>query len=434
MRRKSAAAVAVAVIALTGLAATATVALAAPTPPRVLPDSSALALQWYDITAASVRYAADPTKVPLTDRHSLNEPASQSRVWAISWLAAARVVETNRNQVFQQAGFAQALHDTLVEQIPSQQAAIDAELTSTLATLPDGNAKAAGIAAGQKQAAAIIAQRAGDGLDRAAIDIPWITPAAAPGVWQPTVTNWSTTPPTVATAAIRAGQGKAKPFLLLENNQFQPASPPSLTSKTYHDSLAEVRAFGAVDSTVRTPAQTDVAKFWMPATNLAYYQLLRGILANTKAPLTSAVRLVATFHVATTDAQIAIYNAKYVYERWRPETAIRTGSVDPDPTWEPLFPAPVHPEYPSGHTGYAGAALAVLTAFLGPIVPGKIEVSSTTDPGVTHSWTTFAAVTNEVINARVWEGVHFRYSDVTGANVGRDVGLWDVLHMRKLGL
>jgi hypothetical protein len=385
VRRRAVAGVVLATIAATGSGITAATAGAHPPSrsPR-LPNGAELALQWYDITDQSVRYAADATKVPLTDPDSLNEPATQSRVWAVSWLAAARAVDRSRNPVFHDAAFAEALHDTLVDQIPSQQATIDTDLSSSLAALPDGTAKTAGVAAGRREATKMLAQRAGDGLDRDSIDTPWTTPAPAPGIWQPTVTNWATTPPTVATAAVRAGQGKARSFLLRRNDQFQPPAPPSLTSKTYLDSLAEVRAYGAVDSTVRTATQTDVAKFWIPATNFVYYQLLRGILVNTSAPLTWTARLIAAFHVVTSDAQIAIYNAKYVYVRWRPETAI--------------------------------------------------DVTSTSDPGVAHSWTTFAAITDEVINARVWEGIHFRFSDVIGADVGHNVGDWDLRNLHALGL
>jgi hypothetical protein len=223
---------------------------------------------------------------------------------------------------------------------------------------------------------------------------------------------------------------------LAANNQFDPGPPPALTSRTYLRSLAETDAFGAVDSTVRTPQETDVALFWEPAINIQYVQIVRGIIADTDHSLAWDTRFVAAFQVVTTDAQIAIYNAKYKYVFWRPVTAIRDGSpgVSADPTWTPLFNTPSFPEYPSGHSGYAGAAQQVLTAFVGPDAPAPISVTSPADPGSTHVYTNWARITQEVVNARVWEGVHFRFSDDTGARLGSQVAVWDLRRLHKLGL
>ncbi|HEY3609360.1 MAG TPA: vanadium-dependent haloperoxidase [Pseudonocardiaceae bacterium] len=332
----------------------------------------------------------------------------------------------NDNATFQEAAFAQALHDTLTAQVPTQQSQLDADLAATLSTLRDGDAKSAGERAGRRQAAAVLAHRAGDGLDTASVDIAWTPPPAAPGVWQPT-------PPSFG-PAVRAGEGNARPFLLAADNQFDPGPPPSLTSATYLNDLTEVRALGAVHSTVRTAAQTDVAQFWEPATNIQYGQVLREVLVDVQRPLSWDTRFVAAFHVVTTDGQISIYNAKFEYVRWRPVTAIRTGSVARDPTWTPLFTTPSHPEYPSGHAGYAGAAQAVLTAFLGPNAPRPVSATSPTDPGATHTYASWRQVTQEILNARVWEGVHFRFSDNTGAITGLRAGGFDVRKLGSIGL
>jgi hypothetical protein len=256
---------------------------------------STVARQWYDITDQTVSAASFP------------EPATQSRTWAVSWLAADRALSNLRhdNSRYSVAAFAQALHDTLAAQVPSQQSALDTALSSTLGIVPDGPAKAAGIAAGAEQAATVLAERQGDGLDTASLDIPFTPPPAGPGVWQPT-------PPTYA-SAIRAGEGNARTFLLGPANRFDPGPPPSLSSKRYLRALAEVRAYGSATSTVRTPEQTDVALFWEPAINIQYVQLLRGLLTESHRSLADDARFVATFNVVTTDAQIAIYNAKYKY-------------------------------------------------------------------------------------------------------------------------
>jgi hypothetical protein len=376
--------------------------------------AAGVAQDWYDITDQTVTAAAFP------------EPVTQSRTWSVSWLAAARAVARSRNASFEIAAFAQALHDTLAAQVPSQTSQLDAHLATTLADVPDGSAKADGLAAGRDEATRVLAERQGDGLDTSSVDTPFTPPGPGPGVWQPT-------PPTYA-PAVRAGEGQAKPFLLATSDQFDPGPPPSLSSRRYLRDLAEVRAFGSLDSSLRSARQTDVAKFWEPAINIQYVQVLRAVLADTSRSLAWQSRLVAAFNVVTTDAQIAIYNSKFKYVFWRPVTAIRTGSVAPDPAWTPLFATPRYPDWLSGHGGVTGAAQQVLSAFLGRRTPAPISVRSPTDPGSTHTYTTWAQISREVIDARVWEGIHFRFSDVAGARVGGQVARWDLRHLRAVGL
>lgn len=374
--------------------------------------SSAVALRWYDITTQTVADAGFP------------EAATQSRTWAVSWLAAARAVAPRHSTNYQVAAFAQALHDTLVAQVPSQQPQLDSDLASTLAGIPNDPAKKAGTEAGADQASKVLAERQGDGLDTASLDIPWTPPPAGPGVWQPT-------PPTYG-PAVRAGQGHARPFLLASDGQFDPGPPPSLSSPTYLDALAEVRAYGGANSTARTPAETQIATFWYPALNFAYVQILRDVLADTTHSLAWQTTLVAAFHAVTTDAQVAIYNTKFKYAFWRPVTAIQDGSDNPDPTWTPQSVTPRYPEYTSGHGGYAGAAQQVLTAFLGRHAPAPIPLTSPNDPGVTLTYSDWATITHDVINARVWEGVHFRFSDVIGVHEGEKVADYDLAHLYRL--
>lgn len=384
------------------------------TPPWAGDWSKQLGLDWYDITNQTVTAAGWP------------EPVTASRAWATSWLAAARAVEESGNPAFEAAAFAQALHDALAAQVPSQTAALDADLASTLGGVPNGPAKSAGIVAGQQQAAAVLAQRSGDGLDTASLDIPFTPPSTDPGVWQPT--------PPKFTPGTRAGEGNARPFLLTRADQFDPGSPPALNSATYRQGLEEVRDYGSATGSLRTPEQTDVALFWFPALNGPFEQVLRAVLADTSNSLAWQTRFVAAFQVVTTDAQIAIYNGKYKYVFWRPVTAIHDDAVDPDPSWTPLSVTPTYPDWPSGHGGYVGAAQAVLTAFLGPNAPAPIPLTSTNDPGVNRTYTNWSTITQEVIDARVWEGVHFRFSDVAGARLGLKVGGWDLAHLWQLGI
>ena len=379
-----------------------------------LPDQTALGLQWYDLTRAAVAAAALPEQV------------TQNRVWAVSWIAAARAVEQRRDPAFQTAAFASALHDALVALVLVQAPQLDAALATTLASVPAGGAKTAGIAAGQHAAAQELAARAGDGLDTASVDAPWTPPAPAPGIYQ-------LTPPTFG-PVIRAGLPRARSFLLRSNDEFRAPPPPSLTSGRYLSSLAEVHKYGGATGSARTPEQTDVANFIAQPSINAYVQVVRAAIADAHRPLAWQARLVAAFNAIEIDQQISIYDAKFTYVRWRPVTAIRTGTVDPDPTWTPLLATPLHPEYPSGHAGYAGTAQVLLSALVGPRPAQPVAVTSSTDPGVTRTYAAWSTLTQETVDGRVWEGVHFRFSDETAVRVGKTVARHDLRRLRRLGL
>ena len=387
---------------------------AAPVPGDGISPSPALALQWYDLTGQVVAAAA------------YAEPVTQSRAWAISWLAAARALRRAGDPQLATAAFASALRDVLVSLVPAQQPQLDAALAATLAGLPDGRAKSRGVAEGRYQAGVVIAQRTGDGLDTASVDIPWTPPAAAPGAWQPAPPGFG--------PAIRAGQGQARPFLLTSGSQFRPGPPPALTSRTYLTSLAEVHALGGAASTVRTADRTSTALFWEPASNVIYGQVLRAAVAAGGLSFREQVALVAAFHVITTDAQIAIYDAKFRYARWRPVTAIQAGTAGRDPGWLPVFPTPRHPEYPSGHCGYAAAAELALGAFLGPRAPQPAGATSPDAPGVTHIYRSWSQITDENVNARVWGGIHLRPSAETGVEVGRQAAAYGLARLSSIGL
>jgi hypothetical protein len=390
-------------------------ATAAEAKPNAHPqNNSAVVLDWYDITTQTVAAAAYPEQV------------TQSRAWAVSWLAAARAVKAGGSPALQAAALATALHDTLATLVPSRQVQLDGALASTLDGIAPGREKDAGAAAGRGAAAAILSEREGDGLDAVSVDRPWSPPAAAPGVWQPTPPSFD--------PAVRAGQGEATPFLLAANDQFRPGAPPALDSPEYLSALAEVHDIGSAGSTSRTPQQTDVARFWAQSSYTAYVQVLRGVVASSQRPLAWATRLVASFHAITVDAQIAIYDAKYTYVFWRPVTAIRANGVTGDSDWTPLIATPRHPEYPSGHAGYAGAAQAVFETLVGPHPVEPIDVTSATAPGSTHTFSEWPAITQENIDGRVWEGIHFRFSDETGADVGRRVARYELRNLSALGI
>ncbi|MDT3395732.1 vanadium-dependent haloperoxidase [Streptomyces sp. B1866] len=394
-----------AVLALgTAALLTATAAMAPTTAAAPAERGGTVTLAWYDITAETVAKAKAPTQV------------TNSRTWAVSWLAAARATRRAPAGVdrgaFQDAALATAVHHSLVALAPARAEQLDAAWHATLDGIPDGPAEDRGVAAGAREAHAVLASRAGDGLDPASVSAPFTTPPPGPGVWQPT-------PPAYAPAA-GYGSRLARPFLMDSADEFRPGPPPALDSDRYREDLAEVRAYGALDSTRRTAHQTQTAAFWYGVPLDVYTGTLRVALARSRQPVPERARLVALFHVASVDTQIAISDSKFAYVWWRPVTAIRTGAIDPDPAWTPLHAAPPQPEYPSGHGAYAGAAEAVLAALTGPRT-GPFELTSATAPGVTRTYTAWRQLTEENVDARVFSGIHTRTADEVGATLGRRV-------------
>ncbi|MFI5908545.1 vanadium-dependent haloperoxidase [Dactylosporangium sp. NPDC051541] len=360
-------------------------------------------LEWYDVTAATIGVITGPQQV------------TNSRTWAVAWIAAGRAVAAVRPGAEAELALAAAVHETLITTNPAAVATLDAALASTVARLSVRRPERA-VAAGVDAARAVLGERAGDGLDPASVNRPFTPPPAAPGVWQPT-------PPAFA-AAVQAGQGDGRPFLVRSVDPLQPGPQPGLTSPIYLRDLAESRAIGSLDSAVRTAQQTAVARFWSQTSLNGFTGALRttvapqGSHAADRRPPAQRIALIAVFHAATIDAQITTYKAKYRYLAWRPITAIRTGAVYPDPAWTTLINTPAHPEYPSGHTTYAGAAQAVLDTLAGP-PRAPFTLTSPAAADVTLTYRRWSDLTQDNIDARVWEGVHFRHTDEVGAAVGR---------------
>nr|WP_238351176.1 vanadium-dependent haloperoxidase [Kribbella shirazensis] len=371
-----------------------------------------VALEWYHVTAETIAAAGAPTQV------------TNNRTWAIGWIAATRALLRSpaAPTPYQEAAVATAVHETLVTLAPARKTELDQALTATLARIPDGSAETAGVAAGRQQAQAILASRADDGLDPASVNAPFTPPSAAAGVWQPT-------PPTYSPAT-QYGNRLAKPFLLDSADQFRPGPPPALGSPQYNRDLAEVRADGAVGSTTRTQAQTDTATFWLGSSYVLYTEPLRVALSEAaQRPLAERTKLVALFHVAAVDTQIATSDTKYAYLRWRPITALRT-TVDAE--WTPLHNTPAHPDYPSGHNTYSGSAEQVLTTLVGARTTKPYTIGSPSAPGVTRTYSNWRQLTVENVDARVWSGIHTRTADTVGVTLGRQVAAHALRNAGKL--
>jgi hypothetical protein len=313
------------------------------------------------------------------------------------------------------AAAAGAAYTALVALIPAQKSLFDAHLAATLAQLSDdpsdpGQAVRRGLAWGTTVADGILAWRATDGYTTPP---PPYTVRKAPGDWQPTPPAFLPPP----TAPLFRQFAAMTPFALSSASQFRPSGPPPLTSARFAHDLAEVQALGSAASTTRTPEQTQTAIFWQDDTPAAMWNRVADQLARAGGfRLVQNARLLAQLNIALADATIAIWNAKNYYNFWRPVTAIRATS---DPAWTPLLPTPAFQEYPSAHSGVSSAAAAVLASFYGNDTP--FTVTSAGLPGVQRDFTSFSAAVQQVEDARIYAGFHFRFSCTDAAALGAHV-------------
>jgi hypothetical protein len=218
-----------------------------------------------------------------------------------------------------------------------------------------------------------------------------------------------------------------RPFALASPSQFRPGPPPALKSREWAADYNEIKELGGKTSGTRTAQQTETARFWLMVGPQAYHPLARQMVLERHLDLIDSARFMALFAVTLTDAYIAVFDAKYHYEFWRPVTAIRNADLDdnpatvPDATWQPLDATPMHPEYPCAHCILSGAARVVLESLAAGQPMPELSLTSPTAPGVTHRWSNLDDFTTEVANARIWAGFHYRFSTRVGTALGRQV-------------
>jgi hypothetical protein len=314
-----------------------------------------------------------------------------------------------------EAAVAAAAHRILLWYLPAQgPTIIDPAYTASLATIPPGQARTDGIAVGEQVAALVIAQRAGDGFRASVTYTPPSPPIA--GVWLPT----APTPP------IGTWAGLMRPFSLPSASMFRPDGPPALSSQRWARAFNEVKEIGGSTSTTRTPEQTLAARFWAEPPVQQARGALRKFVTDHRLDVVDAARLMAMTSVVAADAAIACFDAKYRYAFWRPITAVRAGDTDGnpatvgDPAWSTLLAAtPNHPEYPSAHACITPAEGRALKRFLGT---DEIDftIPSVTGLGDRHFATT-QDLQEEVGNARIWGGIHYRFSVMDGWGIARRV-------------
>jgi hypothetical protein len=322
-----------------------------------------------------------------------------------------------------EAAAASAAASALERLHPERAAEFKAALDDYVKTLPAEHGDIAkGLQLGERVARKVFDSRAAD--DANGVDA--YRPRTQPGVYVPTVTMVAPTWPTL------------RPFMLERPDQFRPGPPPALASPEWAADYNEVKAYGARNSTQRTPEQTETARFWLMTGPPAYHPIARQFVTVRRMTLVDSARFMAAFSVALTDAYIAVFDAKYHYEFWRPITAIRNGDTDGnpateiDPSWQPLDATPMHPEYPCAHCIQSGTVAALIEANGGLRDHQEISLTSSMAPGVTHHWSSLDAFTAEVANARVWSGFHYRSSARVGTAMGREVGRFVAAHFAPL--
>jgi hypothetical protein len=341
----------------------------------------------------------------------------------------------------QDAAAATAAYRVLLAITPdARHPALEAAYTATLAGIPDGPIEQGGVHAGEAAAAAMLAFRQGDGF-MAAFN-PVIGTEA--GDWRPI--GWPTAPAFDPDGWV----ANEKPFLIESPSQFRSDGPNDLKSAAYAEDFAEVKELGALNSTKRTADETAAAVFWQFAPTALWNALARNLAARYHLDAADQARLYAMFNLAAADAAISCWNDKYHWNFWRPRAAIREADTDgnpatvADPSWESLFATstvtspplttPPFPDHPSGHGCLTGAVMNTMSDFFGTDKVDLRVVSGRSLNGVPippREFDRFSRVTKEVIDARVWGGIHFRTADVQGTVIGKKVAHWERKHYFK---
>jgi PAP2 superfamily len=312
-----------------------------------------------------------------------------------------------------EAVVATAARDVLVTLLPEQAALVEAEYSRAIALVADGSAKAAGVATGKASAAATLTRRARDGAAEAAV--PYL-PRSGPGEYQFTGPF---------DFAAQPGWGKVKPFVVNLREHALPG-PQSLATEEYARDLAHVLAIGGEKSTVRTPEQSEIAKFWYEDSPLGWNRIANSAIRQRNLDPWNAARAFALVNFAMADGFIVGFEAKYRFRFWRPETAVRQATTDgnprtePDASWKPFLITPPVPDYPSTHTVLGWAAAEALIAVLGDDVP--FVADSLTLPGVTRRYDKLSVAAEENGLSRIYAGIHFQHAVKDGKRQGRSIG------------
>ena len=310
-----------------------------------------------------------------------------------------------------EAAVAAASRTILLHEAPALKDRTEAAYARALEKIPQGDARMSGVSLGERAAADVLAKHSDD-----IGNIEPYRPLTTPGVYVPT------------TFPLGYTFAQHKPWFMKSAAQFRPAAPPALKSALWARDYNEIKAIGSASSTVRTPEQTEIARFWASSLPNIYMGLVRSFATVSGRDVTRNARLYAAVTGAMNDAEIAALEAKYHYSFWRPITAIRNGdrdgnsSTDRDPDWTPLTTTPLNPEYPCANCMMAAMVITIMRADAGGEALPPLSTVSNTAPGVTRRWLQAEDVIQEVSAARIYAGVHFRTSTEVGNRMGDQVG------------
>src|SRR5262249_8403373 len=315
-----------------------------------------------------------------------------------------------------EAAAAQAAHDTLAALFPSQSSTFDATLAADRVGIPPGRARQ-GTEVGREVARQILQWRSTDGSG----EMVTYMPGKDAGDWQPT--------PPAFMPALAPQWPYVTPFAMTSGSQFRPAAPPAVDSAEYAAAFNEVKSLGRADSTTRTEEQTQIAQFWNDGLGTAFApgywnRIAQDVATEQGLGLVGDAHLFALLNIATADALISCWDAKYAYSLWRPVTAIRAADTDgnpdtePDTSWSPLLVTPNFPSYTSAHSTVSGAAAEVLTALFGDQYQFTVGGVGVPYPG---SFDSFEAAAAEAGRSRIYGGIHYTFDNLNGLAVGGEV-------------
>jgi hypothetical protein len=413
--RRRAVAIAAALVAAAGLitAATAATPTAAPQATAAPQTAGNVVLDWFGYAGRELNQAAVGRNQPPRARleQAMVQGAVYDAVNAITRDYQPYISAPPAKRWYSQAAAAAtAAYRVLVALLPYRQAAIRPLYDKSLADIPAGAAKNGGIGVGVEAANAMLAARQNDGRD-----------GPRNPVLSATVGQWRPTPPKFAVTDT-AWIADVRPFLITDPRQLRTGGPNALESAAYAGEFNETKAYGAADSTVRTPEQTNIALYWNDA---PWAQIPASLATSQRLSLADTARMLAMVMLAGADAEITVVNEKNYWNSWRPITAIQEAAYDgnpattPDPDWTPLIETPGFPEFPAGHTTGSGAIVGTLQNFFGT---DRMQFSAFNPAtGTTRNFTSFSQALQEVIDSRVWGGIHWRRADVVGAQLGTSI-------------
>ncbi len=316
-----------------------------------------------------------------------------------------------------EAAVATAAYKVLLALFPTQESFLNRIYLQYLTAITEGQPKTEGVALGEEVAGKFMLSRAGDGRDAVVAFTPWTGPG-----------NWRPTPPAFAPTPLTPWMATMRPFMIESPSQFRAEGPPALDSAQWANDYNETKQYGSLYNSLRTPEQTEIGLFYTEHTGAQLSRIFRDFALSQNLSVADDARLFAMLYLSVADSLIAGWDSKYYFHFWRPVTAIRAGETDDnelteaDSTWTPLAPTPGHPEYPAAHGCLTAAYAEALRAFYGT---KKVNITlSSTATNTMRSFDNTDDLIKEIIEARVFGGMHYRTSVTHGAVIGKKVAKW----------